>query len=772
MVECCVIEHDLNEKLFKFNVMLPFMRGYLLIVLVLLSISTFASDVESNEEVWIDGDSFYTSIRHKKKSTIYFQQWSGYISQFLADENYFVALQLDKDFDALPNDGIDLPSLATLAAISDEDLKKDYFRFLESFGRTYGVNHMVLPDTTQLSSIELEVVKSANQHSPFYFLHRSALSYSIPDSKREFQDEAESKPTIWVADQDENTKKLNRWSEKLENNRRELFYEQLRKAKEAAFIPAYELPESLAASVFNASVVAIDADNIFPIREEVITYLGHDSKLKKRLAQYLQVLDYRIPGVPCIVDARNHEGEIRESDILIQVGLDYPAHASLSLPEVSVIGEDVAIARMLFGAQAILGRSNHPSVRRIDNPAFLGYSDAEVAGMNQLHLQWIDSLAADAIKKYATPGMQLAVVKKGDVVFEKGYGFYTYDSAQAVSKESVYDIASITKVAATLPAIALLMDRGKISLDDSLSQHVSIFEKSNKSSVTIRQLLAHNGGLRSYVPFWSMMMDGDRLDAFYYKTPEDEANDVRTYGLEPHPGMLDSLKSFIVKSKLIKNPQEYNYSDLGFMILHLLVESVSGQPFDVFLKENFYQPMGLTSTTFNPIRNGVSPKNIAPTEYDQRYRNYQVWGEVHDRNALVFGGVAGHAGLFSTATDLAKMMSMFLNGGYYGGRQYLSRETLNALNMRYFENNRRGLGWDKKDGEKDSASSLASDKSFGHTGFTGTMVWADPEHDLIFVFLSNRIYPDADNWKLGTLNTRTHIHDVIYQSLENSEYRN
>ena len=745
------------------------MRDYLLIVFVLIGTSVFASDDEVKEEVWIDGDSFYKSIGHKKKSTIYFKQWSGYVDQFLEDENYYVALQLDESFDPLPKDGVALPSLTTLAAISDKGLKKDYFRFLESFGRTYGVTHMVLPDTSLFSGFELEVIKQANEHSPFYFLHQSSLSRSIPNSKKEYESKTESCPTIWLADQDENTRKLNRWSEKLESARQESFYSQLREAKQAAFMPAFELPKSLAGAVFSAGVVAIDPNNTFPIRGEVVTYLGLDIQLKNRLAQYLQVLDYRIAGVPCIVDVRNHNGEIEEGDIVIQVGQRYANHTSLSLPEVSIQGEDVIIAKKLFGAEEITGRSEHPSARQVNNLRFLGYSDAEIAGINSGHLRWIDSLAADAIKKFATPGMQLAVVKRGDIVFEKGYGYYTYDSMHAVTDETVYDIASVTKVAATLPAIALLIEQGKINLDDTLSQHLSIFEKSNKSSVTLRQLLAHNAGLRSYVPFWSMMMDGDRLDAFYYKTPEDEARDIRTYGLEPHPSMLDSLKSFIVKSNLIKNPHEYNYSDLGFMILHLLIEEVSGEPFDQFLKANFYQPMGLKSTTFNPIRNGISPQKIAPTEYDQRYRNYQVWGEVHDRNALVFGGVAGHAGLFSTASDLAKMISMFLNGGYYGGRQYLSKETLNSLNIRYFDNNRRGLGWDKKGGEKNAASSLASDESFGHTGFTGTMVWADPEYDLIYVFLSNRIYPDADNWKLSTLNTRTHIHDVIYQSLQNME---
>ncbi|MEP0984575.1 serine hydrolase [Ekhidna sp.] len=744
------------------------MKSYIRILFLLISTSVFSTGVEINEGVWINGDSFYKSIKHKKKSTIYFAEWSPFADQFLKDEDYYVAIQLTNRFDPLPNDDIELPSLKTLAAVSNDDLIKDYFRFLESFGRTYGINHMVLPDSSNLSRYEKEVVKLANNHSPYYFLHRSSLSRTIPESKKDFEIASVSKPTIWIAEQDADTKKLKRWSSKIEERNQSGFYASLGQAKTEAFIPAFNIPQVLFISIFNASVVAIDPFETFPLTSKVVSYLGADLKLKQRLEQYANVLEYRLNGVPCIVDLRDYEREIDERDILIQTGLKLQKNTSLALPENSIPNVDIYIAKMLFGANKIIGRSSLPNTRQIEITSRLGYTDPNVVGLNPNHLLWVDSLAIDAIRKYATPGIQLAVIKNGDIVMEKSYGFYTYDSLRPVSSESLYDIASLTKVIATLPAVGLLIDQGLINLDDSLSKHLPDFGRSNKSGVTIKQLLAHNAGLRSYVPFWSMVLTGDMLDAFYYKTPEDEANDIRSYGLEPHPNMLDSLKSFIVKSDLIKNRDSYNYSDLGFMILHLLVEEVSGMSFDKFLKENFYTPMGMTNTTFNPLRNGISPKDITPTEYDNRYRNYQVWGEVHDRNALVFGGVAGHAGLFSTATDLAKMMSMFMNNGYFGGRQYLSKETITLFNRRYFSENRRGLGWDKKDGEKDSASSLASDESFGHTGFTGTMVWADPEKDLVYIFLSNRIYPDANNWRLGELNTRTHIHDVIHQSLKNS----
>ena len=308
--------------------------------------------------------------------------------------------------------------------------------------------------------------------------------------------------------------------------------------------------------------------------------------------------------------------------------------------------------------------------------------------------------------------------------------------------------------------------RVKSNLTDPIGKHLQDFSGSNKSQVTIKQLLAHNGGIRSYIPFWKRAMRGDRLNSFFYKTREDEANDVRSYGIEYHPSMRDSLESWLRKSDLTRNPQKYLYSDLGYMILHMLVETVAQKPFDQFLSENFYEPMRL-NIGFNPGSKGISKTNIAPTEYDHLFREDQVWGEVHDRNAHIFGGVSGHAGLFSNATDLAKMMYMLSNDGYYAGRQYLKKETLELFNARYFANNRRGLGWDKKDWRRDGASNQATDSSFGHTGFTGTMVWADPEKKLIYVFLSNRIYPDSKNEKLMELNIRTEIHDVIYESIIN-----
>ena len=571
-------------------------------------------------------------------------------------------------------------------------------------------------------------------------------------------------PPFWVANQDQNLSKIRKWSRN--ENRKSQFFSSLRAARGNNFTETSELNETLKLQIFNHAALAIDPKKQLPLQESEVTYLGHDLSLRNWLSKYSKVLDYRKVGVLAIVDLRVYETDIIDSDLLITYGVKPVENAQLVLP-IPVANESLFLSQMLFGARGIVGR--HQEGRQIHNPKYLGYSTPLHEGLNNDFQMSLDTLAENAIEGYATPGMQIAVVKNGNLVWNNEYGYYTYDSLKEVESETLYDIASLTKVMATLPAIALLIDREKISLDDSISQYLPEFSGSNKAHVTIRQLLAHNGGLRSYIPFWSMMTTGDRLDAFYYKTPEDEKKDIRTYGLEPDPIMLDTLKSFLVKSNLIKNTGNYNYSDLGYMVLHLVVEEVSGMSFDQFLRNEFYDPMGLASTTFNPKENGFTKVGIAPTEFDQRYRNYQVWGEVHDRNALVFGGIAGHAGLFSTASDIAKMMSMLLNGGYYGGHQYISKNILDEFNFRHFNNNRRGLGWDKKGGDDHTASKLASDDSFGHTGFTGTMAWADPDEDLVFVFLSNRIYPDAENKRLSDFRTRKLMHDSLYQSLKSEK---
>ena len=739
------------------------MRSVTASILIMSLLNSFAMEEELANEVWIDGSSFYKSISHKKKSTIYFEQWDFYVQQFQDDENYYVALQLDKDFDPLPKDGIRLPDLTAIAALSSEPILNQYLSFLERFGRTQGINYMILPDTSGLSLFEKEVLSTARDKSPFYFLDPTFLSRQVPDSKKEFEGLDVKSPTIWLASQDHNFKRIRKWSSKVEKKGSSTFVTSLRKSIDHEFIPAYDLPFDLKRSLVRKGAIAIDHLQLFPIQSKGLVYIGPDEKLRSWLSRYTTLCDASLEGTQRVIDIREGDRPFKAGDILISNQWVNAQDVSQLIVPMTYEGLEIDVGKMLFGGLEIPGR--HQKARPVQARHFMTYATSEWEGLNSTFKKKLDSLSHHAISNYATPGLQVAVVRNGSLVFDKSYGYYSYDSMKRVESGTLYDLASLTKVIATLPAIAYLIDQGEVALEDSISQHLPDFVGSNKSAVTIKQLLAHQGGLKSYIPFWSMMMDGDRLDAFYYKTPADEALDRRSYGYEPDPILLDTLKNYIIKSKLIDKTDTYNYSDLGFMILHMIVEAVSGQPLDLFLREKFYDPMKLRSLSFNPIANGVIHESITPTEYDERFRDYQVWGEVHDRNAAVFGGIAGHAGLFSNATDLAKMMSMLLNGGIYGGKRYLSSAILHQFNTRFFAENRRGLGWDKKDGKRDSASKYASDQSFGHTGFTGTMVWADPQEDLIFVFLSNRIYPDANNRRLNDFNTRTEMHNAIYESI-------
>jgi len=739
------------------------MRSICSIVLVISISLSFAEEKEPDAIIWYDGATFYKSLNKKKQATVYFSKWEPSIQQFSNDKNYRVAIQLDQQMDPNPNDEIALPNIKHLSAISDDSVIADYFGFLENHSRTIGFKYLVLPDTIGLSIFEKEVIKRANSISPFFFLRKNSISDNLPESKKELKADY---PVVWVSTQLYNSRKLNKWSKAVGANFERSFHEGI--DAEAEYVHATTIPESLTRRIFHKGIIAIDREERLPLKNQAVVYRGKDEKLRRRLSDYVTVHErLQIEEVPIILDRREgFEGKLFGNEIIIDfIETQDPIENSAILVPGRFEHDEIIISKMLFGAMGVSGRAEVEGVKEIREQGVVGYSTAQFEGLTD-NIELVGDIAKLGIEKFATPGCQLSVIKNGSVVFEKSYGHFTYDSLKSVENSTLYDLASVTKVIATLPAIALLIDQGKIQLDDPIGKYLPGFAGSNKSHVTIKQLLAHNGGIRSYIPFWKRAMNGDRLNSFFYKTKEDEAKDMRSYGIEYHPSMRDSLKSWLKKSDLTNNPQKYLYSDLGYMILHMLVEEVAELPFDQFLEENFYSPMEL-SIGFNPRAKGISLTDIAPTEYDRLFREDQVWGEVHDRNAHIFGGVSGHAGLFSNATDLAKMMYMLSNGGYYSGKQYLTEETLDLFNTRYFRNNRRGLGWDKKDWRRDGASNQASDSSYGHTGFTGTMVWADPEKDLIYVFLSNRIYPDSKNGKLMELNIRTEIHDVVYTSIIN-----
>ena len=410
-----------------------------------------------------------------------------------------------------------------------------------------------------------------------------------------------------------------------------------------------------------------------------------------------------------------------------------------------------------------LGFQNEP----FEGFKMLGYAPAEMTGLDELARFRIQEIIQEAISTGSTPGAQLAVAVDGSIILEEAYGYLTYDSLIPVDRSTIYDLASVTKVTSTLLATMKLYEEGKIDLDTPIENYLPNYKGSNKHHITIRALLSHNAGLQSYVPFWKRALNADFVEPFYYETQEDELNDKRSYGIKPTALLMDTLKNWIVQSSLLNYDSlpGYRYSDIGFMILHEIVESVTQQPMDQYLYSQFYEPMGLKRTKFKPTEHGFELFEIAPTEHDYYFRDELVWGEVHDRNAAIFGGVAGHAGLFSNAHELMILLQTILQDGVYGGVEYLKPETIAYFNQKFYENNRRALGWDKPDRILGNTSLLSSDTSFGHTGFTGTMIWVDPAYDMIFVFLSNRIHPNSNNYQLIKRNIRTRIQDVVYEAL-------
>ena len=403
----------------------------------------------------------------------------------------------------------------------------------------------------------------------------------------------------------------------------------------------------------------------------------------------------------------------------------------------------------------------------------LGYTLPESVGMDSRVLSRIDRIAREAIEDRATPGCQVLVARNGKVVFEKSYGYFTYDSINAVTDETLYDIASITKVVATLQAVMFLEERGTIDLNKKASYYLPELQESNKKNIMIRDLLAHQAGLLPFIPFWRRTVDEVGLNPTIYSAyPEQNFPMQVALGIYGINSLQDSLWQWTLDSGLRParyrrgTHYTYKYSDMGFYVLKKLAESKLNQPIELFLEQNFYHPLGLATMTYLPLCKFPIDR-IAPTEVDNYFRNTLICGTVHDQGAAMFGGIAGHAGIFSNATDLAILAQMNLQDGYYGGTRYLQEGTIEKFTTQQSSENRRGLGWDKpeRNGEINPVSRYASASTFGHTGFTGTAVWVDPEFDLVYVFLSNRIHPEANNTKLIKSNIRTRIQDAIYDSM-------
>ncbi len=402
-------------------------------------------------------------------------------------------------------------------------------------------------------------------------------------------------------------------------------------------------------------------------------------------------------------------------------------------------------------------------------PIRFEYSLPEAAGMSSKKLMVIDSIVNNAIANGVMPGCQVFVARKGIVVYNKAFGTKTYNSKDTVTTSDLYDIASITKIAGTALATMKLYDQKKISLNSPLSKYYSKLKSSNKKALLVKEILSHQAGLVPWIPFYKQTMrDSTYMDDVYSKK-KDEKYSIRVAdSLFMNKNYTDSILKWIYTSP-VSATGKYVYSDLGPILMKLATEKLTNQTFDHYLDNNFYKPLGLTRFGFNPL-NKIPVNNIVPTENDGIFRKQLVRGYVHDPAAAMMGGVSGNAGLFGTANDLAVIMQMLLNKGSYGGISYINPATVELFTKQQFvhNNNRRGLLFDKPEPDSNKVSPCskkASLSTFGHQGFTGTCAWADPENELVYIFLSNRVNPEATNDKLVKLNVRTNIQSAIYQSI-------
>ena len=508
-------------------------------------------------------------------------------------------------------------------------------------------------------------------------------------------------------------------------------------------------------------------------------------------SEYLQRIVGMKPSVLLLYGAPSQVDRFRNSIRNAQTVLLAPDNTTYS---------QQGAAQAIFGGIAVSGTlQNATSLYQTNyglssDKTRLGYNLPEEVGISSVKLSEIDEIANEGIRQKAYPGCQILIAKNGVVIYEKAFGNLEYNSNEKVTTETVYDLASVTKATATLSAIMKLYDNKKLHLHDQLSQFLPKTKKSNKADISVRELLLHESGLPSFIPYHKITIDEDsyhgelfgkqsnvynvnyagawaRTDyEFKLNLISSVKNDTYKYPISA--GMYGSEKLYklflqeILKSKLT-NRGEYKYSDLNFILLKEIAESITKTDLNTFVQNNFFKKLGANSSTYLPSQY-LNDYKIAPTENDPFFRKQLVRGYVHDESAALFGGISGNAGLFSNANDLAKLLQMWLYFGEYGNEKCLSPETVALFTQAKSKVSRRGLGFDKPDAdpEKSPVSSLVPLSTFGHTGFTGTCFWVDPHNQLIYIFLSNRVNPSREPNKLSTLEIRERIQDVIYKAIQ------
>jgi len=587
---------------------------------------------------------------------------------------------------------------------------------------------------------------------------------------------------------------------------------------------------------YRKSIAIYQKKKIFPIIDIEKTIVSINDYRSNKSDDFVNRLEFYLPNVRNAIDSvnalnmyivlcdsqekliaiteeiRNNQSLKNVNKVLVAQGQDAPFFNSSLLKafDAIMVAEDEQEITWDMLAQAFMGgfkiSGDNPKAIHLYDYGFtnqsisklrLAFSLPEAVGLSSDTLYEVNDIISEAIKDKATPGAQILIARKGEVVWQKAYGYHTYSKKVKTQNADLYDVASVTKLCATLPIIMDLYERKKIDINDSLINYLPGIDTTDKRDITIKELLLHQSGLRSFIPFHTNAIDEEslnerslysgrysstyniKLDNWYYQNRnakyrkdvfqnhKDSVFAIQVCeDLFMNRSYIDTMKAAVYVSKL-REKKDYRYSDVGYHFLHLVLDEKLQQPMDEYYYTHFTQKLGADKLLYKPL-DKYNKKVIVPTENDKSFRKELLHGYVHDQGAAMIGGVATNAGIFANAGDLAKISQMFLNKGQYGGVEFFKDETINFFTARQDSVNRRGPGVDKPelDPEKQSpASLLVSPSSYGHTGFSGTMIWIDPEYELIYIFLSNRIHPHSYNKKLIESNVRTNIQDVLYHSI-------
>lgn len=558
--------------------------------------------------------------------------------------------------------------------------------------------------------------------------------------------------------------------------------------------------------------------NVLPLKSnESIAYIalgggdGEEQKFLERLRRYGDITTFSMEEVMVsgdhlkkfdkVIIANHKEDNIRKNNefsaseldwidkiskehkiILISFAKPYTLSSLLQLSTIEGIllayqnNEKAfeAVSNALYGFTKINGKLPVSIGRHFDEgdgitlkaTRNISVSRPALQGVKATILEQIDTYGKRIVEEKLAPAASILVLRNGKIVYNKSYGSQTYETNQPIQSHMIYDLASLSKILGTLPLIMKLYEDKKIKFEDTLGELLPEFKNTNKAKITVKELLTHQSGLAAWIPFYKNTLENNLPSEVYYR---------KTYSVDYPTQISNNL--YLIKDykkqmmrQIIDSPLEakkYKYSDLNFILLQQIIERKYHKPMDEALNDLFFEPMNLNTITYNPLHK-FNESFIAPTEIDTYYRHTMLQGFVHDMGAAMLGGVAGHAGLFSDVYDVAAMMQLFLDGGNYNGKQILKKQTIDAFNFCYYcaQGNRRGAGFDKPNLKAGNTCGCASLKSFGHTGFTGTMAWADPENQVIYVFLSNRTYPSAEVNRLSKANIREDIQQVIYNAIE------